>query len=245
MRNLKMTIAYDGTDFLGWQKTKMGSSIEEELEKAASRILRSPAEFQAASRTDAGVHAQAQVVNFFSDSLIPFSRLQKSLNSLLPLGISVLSIEEAAPQFHPTLHCSGKEYHYSVCFSPSQLPFHRRFSWHFPYPLDIAQMQAAAPFLIGTHDFSAFANELKNDNVRQIDAITIDPLPNDRLVIRILGKSFLYKMARNIAGTLLYVGCGKIKKDDLPSILKSCDRKLAGVTAPAHGLSLQQVFYAP
>lgn len=240
--NIKLIIAYEGTHYLGWQKTAMGPSIEEELEKVLTQILRHPVALQAASRTDAGVHAEGQVVNFFTEVEMPLERLQKSLNGLLPKDISVLKIELADKSFHPTLDSRGKEYHYSICLGSTQLPFHRNFSWHFSYPVNLEEMKKAAKHLKGRHDFSAFTNERQEDNVREIFDIMIEPSA-DRLKIRVSGNNFLYKMVRNIVGTLLYVGCGKLSSEELPAILASRDRTRAGVTAPALGLILKEVYY--
>lgn len=241
-RNLKLTVAYDGTDFLGWQKTPMGPSIEAALENAASTILRHPVQLQAASRTDAGVHASGQIVNLFTPSHLSLDKLKKGINALLPPSISIVSIEEAPASFHPTLDAQGKTYLYSVCLGPAQLPIHRRFSWHFGYPLDLKKMEKAAALLEGKHDFSAFTNELRNDNRREIFHIDLVPLKS-QLKIRVSGNNFLYKMVRNIAGTLLYVGCEKLSEHAIPAIIASKDRTRAGVTAPAHGLTLQCVIY--
>jgi tRNA pseudouridine38-40 synthase len=241
-RNIKLILAYEGTHYLGWQKTAMGPSIEEELEKAVTQILQHPVRLQAASRTDAGVHAEGQVVNFFTESEMPLDKLQKGLNGILPNDISVLKMETASEDFHPTLGSQGKEYHYSVCLGSTQLPFYRNFSWHFTQPVDVEAMKRAALYLIGSHDFSAFTNERQENNVREIFDITIESLDN-RIKIRVAGNNFLYKMVRNIVGTLLYVGCGKLTSEEIPAILKSKDRTLAGVTAPAIGLVLKEVFY--
>ena len=169
--------------------------------------------------------------------------LHKSLNGLLPKDITVLHIEEMPALFHPTLDNRGKEYHYFVCTGPAQLPFHRHFSWHFPYSLDLAAMNEAAESLCGRHDFSALTNEKQEDNTREIFEIKIEPLASNRLKIRVSGNHFLYKMVRNIAGVLLYVGCNKISSQEIPQILQSQDRTRAGVTAPAHGLILHRVLY--
>ncbi len=239
MDNFKLIVAYEGSSYLGWQKTNMGQSIEGELEKALSQILHHPIKLQAASRTDAGVHAEGQVVNFFTGSAISL----KSLNSLLPKDISGLSLEKMDEKFHPTLDCLGKEYHYTLCFGPTQLPFHRSFSWHFPYPLDLEKMETAASALVGEHDFSSFCNERQEDNLRHVNKIEILSLAPDRLKISVAGNRFLYKMVRNLVGTLVYVGCGKILSGEVLEILQSKDRARAGVTAPAHGLSLHKVIF--
>ncbi len=242
MRNIKLLVAYQGTRYLGWQKTEMGLSIEEELEKSLSQILGHKVFLQAASRTDAGVHARGQVVNFFTPILIDLEKLQKSLNGTLPKDISIFRVEEAPLDFHPTLQARGKEYLYSVCLGEVQLPFWRYFSWHFGYPIQLDQIEKGARHLIGEHDFSALSNERQESNRRTIFAISLEP-SLDQLKIRVSGNNFLYKMVRNIVGTLLYIGCGKIEANALPLILESKQRSRAGVTAPAHGLILEKVNY--
>jgi tRNA pseudouridine38-40 synthase len=247
MYNIKLIIAYLGSAYAGWQKTKLGPSIEGTLEKTLQQILQHEVKLQAASRTDAGVHAEGQVVNFIMQKPLRLQSLQHSLNCLLPKDISVISADRMADDFHPTLSCTKKEYWYHLCYGFAQMPFLRDTSWHFPYPLDFAQMQKAAEHLIGTYDFSSFCNERPlwdRDPICELEKIQINPLPEQqRLHISIIGDHFLYKMARNLAGTLAYVGCGKLEADRLPSILASKDRTSAGVTAPAHGLILKRVFY--
>jgi len=244
--NIKLIVAYDGTRYLGWQKTKEGPSIEEYLEKVLSQILQETISLQAASRTDAGVHAEGQVVNFFTSQDLDFKQLLKSVNSLLPSDISVVEMSKRPLTFHPTLDCKGKEYHYFVCNKIFQLPFQRHFSWHFPYPLNFSLMEKACSFFVGVHDFSSFCNErslLKRDAIREIYHCGIEILPEERLQFVLKGNHFLYKMVRNIVGTLIYVGCGKISLESIPHILLSKDRAQAGVSAPAHGLVLKKVFY--
>lgn len=239
-------LSYLGNSYLGWQKTKMGDSIEESLEIALQTILQEPITLQAASRTDAGVHAQGQVVNLHTTHQIPLTRLHKSLNQLLPKEISVLSISEMPPSFHPTIDSTGKEYLYHLCNTAVQLPFLQKTSWHFPYPLDLDLMITAASQLLGTHDFSAFCNERSlwdRNPICHVSTIEITQLPNAQIQFRIVGDHFLYKMVRNLVGTLVYVGCGKLPLSEVKKILLSRDRTLAGMTAPAHGLCLTQVFY--
>jgi tRNA pseudouridine38-40 synthase len=243
MQNIKLILSYEGTRYLGWQKTPTGPTIEEELEKALAQILRHPVSLQAASRTDAGVHAKGQVVNFFTDTNIVLEKLMHGLNGILPHDIAVRQMDKMPLSFHPTLDNRGKEYHYFACLSQAQLPFYRHFSWHLSYPVDLGAMEQAARLLQGRHDFSAFTNERQDDNVREIFEIEVLPLPHNRLKIRVSGNHFLYKMVRNIAGTLLYVGSGKIAWQKIPQILESKDRTRAGVTAPAHGLFLTNVVY--
>lgn len=246
MVNIKLIIAYFGASFVGWQKTKMGPSIEETLEKTLRQILQHEVRLQAASRTDAGVHAEGQVVNFITSKSLCLKSLQQSLNRMLPKEIAIISAEEMHEDFHPTLSCLKKEYWYQVCYGFLQMPFFRHTSWHFPYFLDLVQMKRAAEYFIGTHDFSTFCNERPlwdRDPVCRIEKIDILPQSEKRLHICMIGDHFLYKMARNIAGTLAYVGCGKVDAQQIPTILASKDRTLAGITAPAHGLILKRVFY--
>lgn len=246
--NVKLILAYDGGAYLGWQKTAMGPSIEETLESVLQQILQEPIALQAASRTDAGVHAKGQVVNFLtSKENLDLQRLKVGLNCLLPKDIAVMHVEEAAENFHATLACQSKEYHYTLCYGTAQWPQMRHFSWHYPHRLDVDAMRAAAQLLLGEHDFSAFCNVKKNSTykhyVRHIHSIALIVLPDDSLRIEIKGNHFLYKMVRNIVGTLVYVGCQKIAVDEISAILKSKERPNAGITAPAHGLCLHRISY--
>lgn len=247
MHNYKMVLAYDGTDYLGWQKTRMGKSIEETLENVLRRILQEEISLQAASRTDRGVHADGQVVNFTTkrQEVAP-SRLLKSLRSLLPRSIAIHSLERVPLSFHPTLDCTAKEYHYLICNAPIQSPFFRDFSWHIPSPLLLEEMHKASEPLLGKHDFSAFCNERllwTRSRECQIFELKISPIGDHRIQLSMIGDHFLYKMVRNIVGTLVYVGLGKLSWQLLAPILTSQDRCQAGVTAPAHGLTLKRVFY--
>lgn len=244
---IRCLVAYDGTHYLGWQKTEMGPSIEQTLEEVFVQILQHPVQLDAASRTDAGVHARGQVVCFsLQKPNLDLTKLRKSANALLPEDIAILSMEKAVPEFHPTLDCTGKEYIYQVCLGDAQSPFYRFFSWHFPYSIDHGAIQKACQLIIGTHDFSTFCNERKlwtKDTVRTIFTCSWEQIDEERYQIRISGNNFLYRMVRNVAGTLLYIGCGKIPLESLNEIMKGKDRTLAGVTAPALGLTLNKVFY--
>ena len=243
MKNIKLTVAYDGTHYLGWQKTIAGPSIEAALEEALSQVLQHPLKLQAASRTDAGVHAEGQVVNFFTDSPLSLERMKKSFNALLPAEIRIVQIEEMPSAFHPTLDAVGKEYHYEVCLGPVQLPFDARISWHFVKPVNLEEMRKSTKILIGKHNFSALTNERQEDTIREIYRIDIEEISLGRIRICVAGNRFLYKMVRNVVGTLLYVGCGMLTLEGVAALLVSGNRSEAGMTAPAHGLSLKQVFY--
>lgn len=247
-RNLKLTLAYEGTNYFGWQKTDEGPSIEESLESALATIFQHPIKLQAASRTDRGVHSEGQVVNFITaKENLNLHKLLLSINALLPHDIALLRLEEAPIDFHPTLDVLNKTYSYEICFSAIQLPRHRLFSWHFHYPLNIKLMQQASEHLLGTHDFAAFCNSKKNEEyahtVRTVQSIRLEETGNERLSLKITGDHFLYKMVRNIVGTLAYVGVGKIQASEIPSILEKKERSIAGVTAPAHGLTLLDISY--
>jgi tRNA pseudouridine38-40 synthase len=246
--NLKLILSYDGTHYLGWQKTKMGPSIEDSLERVLNQILQEKIHLQAASRTDAGVHAEAQVVNFYTQKeKLDLKKLERGLNGLLPKDISISQIEIAPDTFHPTLDALGKEYHYYICHGPVQLPFHRLFSWHYPSSPDLLLMQQGASLLLGLHDFQALCNQKKNSENEETRChlmhVEIEALPERRLRIRVIGDKFLYNMVRNLVGTLIYLGCGKLSLDSLRELLESRDRTKAGMTAPPHGLILKKVLY--
>lgn len=246
-RNIVLKLAYDGSSFFGWQKTARGPTIEEALEAALFQILQEPIELQAASRTDRGVHAEGQYVNFFTNKNKTLEEIQCGANALLPNSIRVLSIMEAPLFFHPTLHAEIKEYHYHVNYCPVQLPKDRFYAWHVPYPLDLRQMEAASRYFLGEHDFSSFCNMRKNlnytDKHRRIESISITQPEEGMLLFAIRGENFLYKMVRTIVGTLIYVGLGKLKARAIPIILTARSRPLAGMTAPAHGLTLKKIEY--
>ena len=242
-----MIITYDGTNYLGWQKTSYGPSIEQALEDSLYQILRKRPSLQAASRTDAGVHARGQVVNFLLEDLsIDLNKLHRSLNGVLPKDIRVIEIDQEEELFHPTIDNEGKMYRYYICTSPYQLPFYKDYSWHFPYALDIEVMKKAADLLIGHKDFASFCNERSQytrSTFCRIDQILIEKIGSDRLCISIKGSRFLYKMVRNMVGTLTYIGSQKIELEALEKILQTKTRASAGITAPAHGLELKEVYY--
>lgn len=239
MAKVRLQVAYDGTGYLGWQKTKMGPSIEAELEKALSQFLQEEVQLNAISRTDAGVHAKAQCVQFETNRE-ELGRLQKSLNSMLPSNIGVWDLE-IIPQFKNAVN---KTYCYYVCNSEVQLPHHRHYSWHVREPLNLDTMRNAATQIQGEQDFAAFCNVKKNEEyestIRNLMELQINPLPNQRLEILMIGNSFLYKMARNIAGTLINIGMGRMDAN-IEALIENKDRTALGVTAPAHGLFLTNI----
>ena len=229
MKNIKLIIAYDGSHFFGWQITATGPSVEETLQKTLQNVLQENVCLQAASRTDRGVHAEGQVVNFVTHQVtLNLQKLTKSLNALLPQTVQVISAEEMALSFHPTLDATGKQYAYTLCFGPFQLPKYRMYSWHLPVQLNREAMQKASSMLCGLHDFSAFYNQRKNlsytDKTRDIFEIIFLSEVENQLQILISGNHFLYKMVRTIVGTLVYVGKGKIPLSEIPMILTAKKR---------------------
>jgi len=247
MKNIRLTIAYDGGRFLGWQKTNTGPSIQESLEKILKKILQEDVVLQAASRTDAGVHAHGQIANFFTSAELDLPKFSHSLNCMLPKDIAVIKAEEAPSGFHPTLDCLAKEYRYFVATEATHTPDKRYYTWHCPGDLDYDSMRKAAAHLIGRHDFSAFSNRKKSEvyesHIREITEISLHHQTPHQFYFRVCGHSFLYKMVRNIVGTLIYVGKGKLKESEMPKLLISGDRKKIGMTAPAHALTLFKLYY--
>jgi tRNA pseudouridine38-40 synthase len=245
--NIKLVLSYDGTDFLGWQETYLGPTIEGHLREVLERILQEKIYLQAASRTDRGVHAEGQVVNFFTHKeTLDLPLLKRGLNSLLPESIRVIEVNQMELSFHPTLDALGKEYHYCLLLSPEAPPKKRYYAWHLPYFLDIEKMQLAAQYFVGSHNFSSFCNTRKQgdkvDKKCELFQIAFE-VKGDEVVIIVKGQKFLYKMVRTIVGTLVEVARGKISPEQIPEILAQKKRKFSGVTAPAHGLTLMKVLY--
>jgi len=245
-RTLKVTLAYEGTDFKGWQDVSSAPSIEGTFKRALEQILQERVTLKAASRTDAGVHARGQVLSFKTEKLTPLeNKLRYSLNRLLPSSISVIEIEEVNSDFDATNQADFKLYTYRLSPSKIQEPLDRRFAWHFSGTYDLEAMREGAKMLTGTHDFSAFTNqrkELPENRVCTLHQAIITR--SDLLEFHLLGDRFLYKMARNLVGTLVYVGLKKMDKNAIRALLSEKDRTLAGPTAPAHGLTLERVFFS-
>ncbi|MGL5264304.1 MAG: tRNA pseudouridine(38-40) synthase TruA [Candidatus Rhabdochlamydia sp.] len=247
MHNYKLLIAYEGTFYSGWQIQKNGISIQALLEKYLSIILRNSIHIVGSGRTDAGVHALGQVAHFKTTASFDFSRLLASLNGLLPKDIRVLSIEKASLDFHARYSAIGKVYHYYLHVSPIKDPFNRFYAYKVPHPVLLDTLKQAANFFIGTHDFTSFANEAKTGSaaknaVRSLKRLSILP-KEEYICLELEADGFLYKMVRNIVGTLLDICAGTIALEKIPAIFQAKDRKLAGRAAPAHGLALAKVYY--
>jgi tRNA pseudouridine38-40 synthase len=247
VRTFKLTIAYDGTNYVGWQRQTNGLSVQQVLEDAVAPLVadaeRRPG-VAGASRTDAGVHAAAQVASVNLDVTLPTGSLLRALNVRLPLDVRVLTVEEAPLGFHARFHARGKSYRYRLARSPVLSPFDRAFVWHVPDLSNVAAMQRAAPAFLGRHDFASFQARGSStlDTVRTITRLDVDAR-DDEIVIEIEGDGFLRHMVRAIVGTLVDVGSGLRHEDTLPAILAERERRAGGPTAPARGLMLMAVRY--
>jgi tRNA pseudouridine38-40 synthase len=247
MNNYKLTIAYDGTNYSGWQVQENATSIQQLIQKAIFTIIREKVNLIGSGRTDAGVHAWGQVDHFKTEKNIDIYRLLASLNGLLPMDIRILEIEKVPLSFHAQISAIGKTYHYHLYLDRVQDPFRRLYSYHVRRPCDLELLKQASGLFVGTHDFTSFANEAhagsaSRNPVRTITSINIIP-ETGGVCLEFTGDGFLYKMVRNIVGTILEVTSGKRPLEDIPIILKGRDRRLAGQAAPPHGLFLMKVYY--
>ncbi len=243
----KILIAYDGTKFGGWQAQKNATAIQTILENALSTLLRHPIAIIGSGRTDAGVHALGQVAHF--DSPTPFDghRWLLSINALLPPEIRVLKIEKTLADFHARYSAVGKIYHYRLHLGKIADPFKRLFSFHVPFHIDLPLLKRASASFVGTHDFSAFANEAHSGSaaknpIRTLYRLDVVDEPGG-VRLEFEGEGFLYKMVRNITGTLIDISRGKLELEALPDIFLGKHRSSAGATAPALGLCLMHVLY--
>lgn len=247
MRNIKLTIEFDGTAYHGWQSQVNAVTVQDTVTAAVNALTGEDCSLSGSSRTDAGVHALGFVCNFHTKSAIPADKFAFALNTLLPEDIVIKGSEEVPDDFHARFSAKGKTYKYLIYNSVFPTALLRDRAYHIYYPLDITAMQEAAAQFVGTHDFYAFsaAGGSVKTTVRTITAATVTRLNQDDNLIAfyITGDGFLYNMVRIIAGTLIEVGIGKLKPDDIPKLISGLDRRKAGRTAPAHGLYLVEVFY--
>ena len=244
MPRVRLTIEYDGTEFVGWQRQTNGRSVQEVLEKALAELLGTAVPTAAAGRTDAGVHALGQVVAFDAPRALPSKAYVRGLSSLLPGDVAVVEADEVPPDFDPRRWATGKRYRYLISRRPVRAPLLRRTHWEVFSALDVEAMQTGATALVGTHDFSSFRaadceaphprRTLRELEVRSVGAI---------LRIEVEGTAFLKHMVRNIVGSLVEVGRGRRVPGWIGEVLAARDRTLAGPTAPAHGLTLVEVTY--
>ncbi|MCM3719785.1 tRNA pseudouridine(38-40) synthase TruA [Fictibacillus phosphorivorans] len=245
MARMKVTVAYDGTDFAGYQIQPSGRTVQGTIQSVLQKMHKGEAvQISASGRTDAGVHAVGQVFHFDTEMNIPGDAWVKALNAMLPNDIVIKRVEEVTNSFHSRFSAESKEYHYKLLVRKQPDVFRRNHLYHYPYPLNIQAMQSACVSFIGTHDFTSFSSARSEvaDKVRTIYSLEL--LEEDEvLTFKIKGSGFLYNMVRIIVGTLLEVGQGKRTPDEISGMIAAKDRALAGKTAPAHGLYLHQVNY--
>lgn len=244
MKRIKLIVAYDGTNYCGWQVQPNGTTIEGVLNAALSELLGEEIRVTGASRTDSGVHSLGNVAIFDTNSRIPAEKISFALNQRLPEDIAVQASCEVSADWHPR-HCdSRKTYEYRILNRTFPLPNRRLDTYFYHHALDLQAMRQAAQHLVGTHDFKSFCsvNTQVEDTVRTIFACDVTR-SDDILTIRVTGSGFLYNMVRIIAGTLIQVGAGRMQPEQIPEILAACDRKAAGPTAPAQGLTMIGIEY--
>jgi tRNA pseudouridine38-40 synthase len=248
MRNIKLVLAYDGTEFAGWQVQPDAPTVQGALSSAIGRLTGEKVLPQGSGRTDAGVHALAQVATFNTESAIPVENFTKALNGTLPSAIRVLEAVEVPMEFHARKSARAKTYCYRMLRANICPPFVARYVWHYPFPLDEAAMQSAASEIVGEHDFTSFAasdpekGKEAGSNIRSVDVSRWERA-GDELTYMVRGSGFLHHMVRNLVGTFVLVGKGTLVSGDIRRILEARDRSAAGATAPASGLHLVNVEY--
>jgi tRNA pseudouridine38-40 synthase len=249
MRNIKLVLAYDGTEFAGWQIQLDAATIQGTLAQAIEKLTGERVLPQGSGRTDAGVHALAQVATFSTDSSIPTENFVKALNGPLPSSIRILEASEVPSSFHARKSAVGKTYRYRIYRDPVCPPFLARYVWHYPYPLDESAMAEAAGMVVGEHDFTSFAavdpergRDEEVSNVRKISSSEWRR-EGEEFVYTVHGSGFLHHMVRNLIGTFLLAGKGTIQPVEITRILEARSRSAAGATAPANGLYLVSVDY--
>ena len=245
----KLTIAYDGTNYEGWQVQRIGLGVQAKVEEALGRLFPTKPRLHSSSRTDAGVHALGMVAHVEiprAEFRMPIAKLPLAVNAHLPEDIRVMSATRCSADFHARFDAAGKQYRYFVWNHAALNPLLRHQTWHVPKALHLAAMRRAAPLFLGRHDFKSFAGSRNYESESTVrNLIRCDIKRNGPLLTFIIeGDGFLYKMCRGIAGTLVQVGQGKIDSEDIRHILAQRDRRVAGMTAPAHGLVLWKVFYS-
>lgn len=245
MRNIKLTIEFDGTRYKGWQKQKDVATVQGAIEKAIKKITKEEEiELHGSSRTDAGVHAKAMAASFLTNSRVPAERFREAINTKLPDDIAIIKSEEIDENFHARFSSKGKMYSYTIVNREEKVALMRNYSYAVKDKLDLQKMKEACKYIIGEHDFNAFksAGSTVKTSVRTVHNIEIIK-KDDIIKIYVSGDGFLYNMVRIIVGTLLEVGKNKIKPEEVKSIIESKDRRNAGPCVPPNGLVLEKVFY--
>jgi tRNA pseudouridine38-40 synthase len=240
----RMTLSYDGTDYLGWQIQPQGATIQSRLQEALTNIAGEPVSVVGAGRTDTGVHAHGQVAHFELPTPVPSAGILKGLNSMLPEDIRILDVEPAPPDFHARYSARSKTYRYCIDLAPIASPFRTRYTLHHPYPLALEALSQAAERFVGHHDFESFrASSCEAKTTKRDCTVSRFMEEGGELIYEIAANGFLHHMVRNIVGTLLEVGRGRLAPDDIDRLFEARDRREAGPTAPARGLHLIRVEY--
>ena len=244
MRNIKLTIEYDGTSYGGWQKQKNNRTIQQCIEEAIKLLTGEDVELIGSSRTDAGVHAKGMVANFITNSQIPADKFREAINTKLPDDIGIIKSEEVDKNFHSRYDSKGKTYCYTLVNRYEKVCLGRSYVYQVRDELNYNLMKEAAKYFLGKHDFKAFKTNGSSvkTSVRTINGLELE-LKGDVIKIFVSADGFLYNMVRIIVGTLIEVGKGKIKPEDIESIIKNGDRSKAGPCVPPNGLVLEKVFY--
>ena len=244
MKRIRIFVAYDGTNYCGWQVQPNGVTIEEKLNKSLARLTGEEIRIIGASRTDSGVHALGNVAVFDTESSIPPERFAYALNQRLPEDIVVVASDEVEADWHPRYCDTEKTYEYKILNSKFPDPMRRRDTYHVSFDLDLEKMREAAEYLKGEHDFKSFCNvhTQVEDTVRTIYDLEVEK-EGELITIRVRGNGFLYNMVRILAGTLIGVGRGAIAPEQIPAILEAKDRQAAGMTVPPQGLRLVEIDY--
>lgn len=245
MRNIKLTIAYDGTRYNGWQRQdNTENTIQGKLEQLLSRMTGEKVEINGSGRTDGGVHANGQVANFHTNTNMKKEEILAYMNEYLPQDIVILDVRDAAERFHSRLNVKRKTYCYHIWNSSIPNVFQRKYCYQVSEQLDIEAMKKGAGYLLGTHDFRSFCSrkKMKKSTVRMIESVSIEKT-GDEIVLTYKGNGFLYNMVRILTGTLIEIGRGERSPEDIPSIIESQNRERAGFTAPPQGLFLERVDY--
>ena len=245
MKNYRLTLSYDGSRYKGWQRQgNTGNTLQEKLETALGRILEQNIEIAGSGRTDAGAHARRQEVSFRAETAMSCAAILAALRQYLPEDIGAIALKEAGPRFHARLSCVGKTYVYRIWNSDTPCVFERKYVHTVPEKLDVKAMETAAALLCGKHDYASFCTGKKGSKstVRTVESIRFESV-GEELRLYFTGDGFLYNMVRILTGTLIEVGRGERKAEEMPAILAAMDRSRAGFTAPAKGLCLWEVRY--
>ncbi len=245
MRNIQIIIEYDGTRYNGWQTQKDGKGIQDILSNAIHQVTKEPVKLNGSGRTDAGVHALGQSANFKTECNIPVEKIPEAINKFLPKDIVVIKSKEVPNDFHARYNVKGKKYMYIVNNSKYRSAVHNNYEYHFNKQLDYKAIKKAAEYFEGTYDFSGFmaSGSSVKDTIRTIEKVQVKKREDERIIFNFTGNGFLYNMVRIMVGTLLDVGVGKIKPEEIIDIIKQKDRSKAGKTVPAQGLYLVEVYY--